>query len=554
MGAGCRAHMQRDLAGSRLALKGWEHRMTRTRLVRSLLAGGVAAAVAATVAIVVPASAASTLYEAESATVSQGTVDSDHTGFTGTGFVNYDNVTGSYVEFTVSAAQAQSASLVFRFANGTTTNRPMNIVVNGSTVGSAVTFGGTGSWTTWKTQTLTATLVEGDNTIRAIATTSNGGPNLDSLSVDGQVEPPPTTPPPGTDWAKAVADSAMARETPAQFGSWGYPQALTLWGIYLVYQRTHEAKYLTYIRAWADRFVGSDGSISQSFGNLDSMQGGNILVLLYKETGQAKYKTAATKIRTRLNTYPTTNDGGWWHSTSASRKNQLWGDGVFMVLPFLVRYGEWVGDASYANSQAPKQLEIYFSHLRDNNLNLLRHAWAQDPNDPAATWANKTTGQAPESWCRAAGWFGMATTEVLEVIPPDSPDRQQLVDIVKWLVTGYAKYQDPATGRWFQVVDKGSRSDNWTETSCSSMYTYVISRAVERGYVDASYKAVATKGYQGVLAKVSKGSDGLVNISDICEGTNVGNYSYYIGRQRLTNDKHGLGAFLIMADQLRRVG
>jgi unsaturated rhamnogalacturonyl hydrolase len=544
--------MRHDLAGQP-ASKRWDHRMTRRRLiVRSLIAGGVAAAAVATVAIVVPASAAATLYEAESATIAQGTVDSDHAGFTGSGFVNYTNISGSYVEFSIPADQASNASLIFRYANGTTTNRPMNIVVNGTTVSSNLAFNGTGSWTTWTTKTVTATLVVGTNTIRATATTANGGPNLDSLSIDTGQAPPP--PPPTTDWAKLVADSAIARQTPAQFGGWGYPQALTLWGFYLVYQRTRDPKYLNYIKAWADRFVGSDGSISQSFNNLDSMQGGNVLVLLYHETGQAKYKTAATKIRTRLNTYPTTRDGGWWHSTSASRKNQLWGDGVFMVLPFLVRYGQWVGDASYANTQAPKQLEIYFSHLRDNNLGLLRHAWAQDPNDPAATWANKTTGQAPESWCRAAGWFGMATTEVLEIIPPNSPDRQKLIDIIKFLVAGYAKYQDPATGRWFQVVDKGSRSDNWTETSCSSMYTYVISRAVERGYVDASYRAVASKGYQGVLARVSVGSDGLANISQICEGTNVGDYSYYIGRQRLTNDKHGLGAFLIMAEQMQRVG
>jgi unsaturated rhamnogalacturonyl hydrolase len=30
------------------------------------------------------------------------------------------------------------------------------------------------------------------------------------------------------------------------------------------------------------------------------------------------------------------------------------------------------------------------------------------------------------------------------------------------------------TGRWFEVVDKGSRSDNWTETSCSSMCAFLI--------------------------------------------------------------------------------
>src|SRR6266487_5061643 len=124
--------------------------MTTRKLARSLIVGGVAAAVAATLAVVVPASAAATVYEAESATISQGAVNSDHAGFTGSGFVNYNNVTGSHVEFTVPAAQAQNATLTFRYANGTTTNRPMTVSVNGSAAASGVAFAGTGSWTTWR--------------------------------------------------------------------------------------------------------------------------------------------------------------------------------------------------------------------------------------------------------------------------------------------------------------------------------------------------------------------------------------------------------------------
>ena len=505
----------------------------------------------ATLGWAVPASAAATLYEAESATISQGTVDSDHAGFTGTGFVNYNNVTASYVEFTVTAAEAQNVTLAFRYANGTATNRPMDVTVNGTSAAAGVAFPGTGAWTTWQTRSVTASLTAGENRIRATATTANGGPNLDSLSVDGSVQPPDPT----GDWASEVVRSTMERQTPAQFGGWGYIQGLTLWGFYLNYLRTHDAKIMPYIRAWADRFVSSDGSIGQSFGNLDSMQSGNVLLLLYHETGAAKYRTAAQKIRTRLNTYPRTRDGGWWHSTSASRKNQLWGDGVFMVLTFLIRYGQWVGDTQYTYDESAKQLTVYFGHLRDNNTGLLRHAWAQDPNDPAATWADKTTGQAPESWCRAMGWFGMATTEVLEYLPANHPQRQQLIDIITFLSAGWARWQDPATGRWFQVVNRGDRSDNWTETSCSSMYTYVMSRGIERGYLPADqYRAVVAKGYAGVQQKVTKGGDGRTNIADITEGTNVGNYSYYINRQRITNDKHGLGAYLIMAEQLQRVG
>ncbi|MFJ4099476.1 cellulase family glycosylhydrolase [Amycolatopsis japonica] len=131
------------------------------------------------------ASAAPVRYESEDATISRGVVEANHTGFTGSGFVNYDNVTGSYVEYTVNAAQAGQHTLTFRYANGTTANRPLDITVNGSLAVDDLGFAGTGAWTTWRTVTATVNLAAGSNKIRTTAVTSNGGPNADSLSIEG---------------------------------------------------------------------------------------------------------------------------------------------------------------------------------------------------------------------------------------------------------------------------------------------------------------------------------------------------------------------------------
>ncbi|MEU0567354.1 glycosyl hydrolase family 28 protein [Nonomuraea sp. NPDC005983] len=122
-------------------------------------------------------------YQAENATISQGVVESNHTGFTGTGFVNYDNLAGGYVEFTVTAAQAGEVPLTLRYANGTSANRPMDITVNGVLVADERAFDATANWDTWATSTLTVPLTAGANTIRTTATTANGGPNLDKISI-----------------------------------------------------------------------------------------------------------------------------------------------------------------------------------------------------------------------------------------------------------------------------------------------------------------------------------------------------------------------------------
>jgi endoglucanase len=132
---------------------------------------------------------AATTYQSENATISQGVVESNHAGFTGTGFVNFDNVTGSYVEYTVTAAQAGQHTLTFRYANGTTANRPLNVSVNGALAASNLAFNGTGAWTSWQTTRVTVALAAGTNTIRTTATASTGGPNADSLSVEAGSTP-----------------------------------------------------------------------------------------------------------------------------------------------------------------------------------------------------------------------------------------------------------------------------------------------------------------------------------------------------------------------------
>ncbi|GAA4720597.1 hypothetical protein Prum_006670 [Phytohabitans rumicis] len=124
-----------------------------------------------------------TRYEAETApAVCQGTIDSNHAGFSGSGFCNGNAAVGAYAQFTVNASTAGTATLGVRFANGASGARPANLVVNGSTV-ATVSYETTGAWTTWSTKSLTVSLNAGSNTIRLDPTTAVGLPNIDSLDV-----------------------------------------------------------------------------------------------------------------------------------------------------------------------------------------------------------------------------------------------------------------------------------------------------------------------------------------------------------------------------------
>ncbi len=335
--------------------------------------------------------------------------------------------------------------------------------------------------------------------------------------------------------------------TAKDLGGWGYAKSLYLFGEYLVYKRTGDPRYLAYVKSWIDSHVDDSGKIDRSMNALDYMLPGNLLLVLYKETGEQKYKVAADSIRHTFDTYPRTTDGGFWHATNASRQHQLWLDGMFMSMPFLVRYGQMFGDSKYANDEAANQLLTYGRHLRDSRTGLLYHAYDESG---AQKWADPATHHSSEFWCRAMGWYGMALVDVLEVLPKDHPKRAELIATLQNLVKALARYQDKKTGRWYQLVDRGKDPDNWLETSSSSMFTYVISMSARRGYVSHKYLKVADKGYRGVMDKVTVGGDGLTNISDICEGTNVADRAYYYGRKRNVNDFHGLGAFLLMNESV----
>lgn len=128
-------------------------------------------------------------YEAEDAVIGNGVFESEHSGYSGSGYINYANDTQSYVEWTVNTSTAGNFDVTFRYANGGTASRPMDILVNDDTQISSQSFNSTGAWTNWSELTVSVSLDRGINTIRAASATYEGGPNVDKIVVEGNVIP-----------------------------------------------------------------------------------------------------------------------------------------------------------------------------------------------------------------------------------------------------------------------------------------------------------------------------------------------------------------------------
>ncbi|MEV6417309.1 TIM-barrel domain-containing protein [Kribbella sp. NPDC051718] len=119
-------------------------------------------------------------YEAEFGTNTGTTVNTDHPGYTGTGFVDGFETAGDAVQVDTNAAVTGSHVIKLRYANGAATTATRTIQVDGVSVGS-VNLPTTGNWDTWGTATLTTSLTAGKRVVKVVY--GSGGINLDNISV-----------------------------------------------------------------------------------------------------------------------------------------------------------------------------------------------------------------------------------------------------------------------------------------------------------------------------------------------------------------------------------
>jgi beta-glucanase (GH16 family) len=122
-------------------------------------------------------------FQGEHFTSQSGTaLQSSQSGFTGVGYLTLAGL-GASVEWNNVNQAAGVKTLTFRYANGSATNRPCEVRVNGNLIGT-VSFAPTGAWNTWATTNLSSVvMIDGLNTVTVSATTANGGPNLDKLDI-----------------------------------------------------------------------------------------------------------------------------------------------------------------------------------------------------------------------------------------------------------------------------------------------------------------------------------------------------------------------------------
>jgi unsaturated rhamnogalacturonyl hydrolase len=346
---------------------------------------------------------------------------------------------------------------------------------------------------------------------------------------------------------------------PGKVDKWNYEQGVLLKGIEGVWRNTGDGRYFKYIQRITDRFINDDGTIrtyKQEDYNIDNVLPGRNLLLLYKVTGQEKYRKAAALLREQLKKHPRTSEGGFWHKKIYP--SQMWLDGLYMGEPFYAEYAATFHETEDFDDIA-RQFILMEQRSRDSKTGLLYHGWDESRQQ---RWADPVTGRSPHAWGRAMGWYAMALVDALDYFPAEHPRRGALLAILKRLAVAVKKYQEPKSGLWYQVLDKGGEKGNYLEASASSMFVYALAKAVRQGYLPAEYLAVAQQGFRGIERQfIESVGDERVNLKGTVSVAGLGgnpyrdgSYEYYLSEKVVTNDAKGVGAFLMASNEMEIAG
>jgi unsaturated rhamnogalacturonyl hydrolase len=346
-------------------------------------------------------------------------------------------------------------------------------------------------------------------------------------------------------------DSFSLDNKPAK---WTYDQGVILKGIEGLWNRTGDGSYFKYLQKCMDFFVDKDANIKtykKDEFNLDNVNNGRILLLLFKVTNDEKYWKAATLLRDQLKDQPRTSEGGFCHKKIYP--SQMWLDGLYMAEPFYAEYAATSHDDAAFNDIA-KQFILMEKHTRDNKTGLLYHAWDESKQQK---WADPVTGHSPNFWGRAMGWYGMALVDVLDYFPADHPQRKELLAILNRFATAIIKTQDAKTDLWWDVLNFPGKEKNYLEASASSMFVYTLAKAVRKGYLAPSYLTAAKKGYHKIVEKFIVVQNGQINLYGTVKVSGLGgnpyrdgSYEYYTGEPVIVNDPKGMGAFIQAANEM----
>lgn len=353
---------------------------------------------------------------------------------------------------------------------------------------------------------------------------------------------------------------------------WNYAVGIELEGLLDTYRVHGDDSILNYLHTYRQKMIDERGDVvgyDYNAFNLDNVRPAKF-ILRMQQYGARKGENIALKtFMKQLLNQPRTREGVFWHK--AIYANQVWLDGIFMGLPFYCDYAVKTCSPRKARrilDDAVNQMIQTDRRTYDEKTGLWKHAWDETHRQ---FWANPLTGQSRHTWARALGWYVMAMTECLDVMPDDYPRKAEVVALLQKVMKAVVQYQDKKSGVWYDVLDVESPK-NYLESTASCMFAYVLLKGSRMGWLDTDFNEAGKRAYEGILKRfIRVNKDRTISLTDCCSVSGLGpgkgpfvpagkenykrdgSFDYYMSEPIRDNDAKGIGPFIWASLEMERL-
>lgn len=330
-------------------------------------------------------------------------------------------------------------------------------------------------------------------------------------------------------------------------GRWNYTDDILAVGAYGLWRATGSDAYRQGILRLTEQRLPRPAQKEEIPHNLDAISAAKTYRILAELTGQECFRRWEEFCRQRLEDHPRTASGNFWHKDIYPY--QVWLDGLYMAMPIYMRREDRQEDAL-------AQFRVVRQKLYDSRTKLYRHAWDERRQQE---WADPATGQSPNVWLRAMGWYLMALTDCfpLTVSPAG---RQYLAGLLREAADGLLPYRDPGSGMFLQLVDLAGEEGNYPETSGTAMAAYALMKGSRLGMLPPEYQRTGGELLACTVGRQLFVENGADSLHGICASAGLGpgpdnrpdrdgTVRYYLSERIGLNNPHGVAAVMMAAGE-----
>ena len=365
-------------------------------------------------------------------------------------------------------------------------------------------------------------------------------------------------------------------------GRWNYIDGVFLNSIINLYKDTKEEKYKNFFLNYINFYISQQGEFINpetyepnfKTDELDSICASNVLFDAYEMTNDNKYLLAIENTYSYLVQMPKAIG-----SPNFAHKNiylnQIWLDGMYMYVPFYVKYAN-MKNLSYIYREVKAQYQYIREHMFSSSKELYYHG---HDTSRSIFWADKSTGNSKSFWLRSMGWYILSLTDSIEYIK-DEEVKTYLISLLNEALKGILKYRDEESKMFYQLIDRGYEKFyvesyyfenlnnqaymvdgqykdtymyNYLESSGSSMIAYSLMKSARLKYIDKDFYNTGVECFKGIY-KHSISIDDRFHLNDICITAGLGpeyklyrdgTFAYYLAEPVGSDDAKGIGPFIM---------